>query len=212
VSDAPTIPAPQPVPGPLSPEQLRELELERTRWRKIRLAVGVARFSAWSLAVAVILSGLIGIFDRTAAITAVLLGALTFNEFLGAHKLRRAELSAPMILGANQLLLLGLAGGYFFYKAFIAPPASLITSPELMDVLNDPAARQALADQGLSPDLFKLVDDPKSTNQLFYSVAAIGLLMVQGPLALYYFTRRRVLLAYLTATPAWVVQVNRRAA
>ena len=47
--------------------------------------------------------------------------------------------------------------------------------------------------------------------RMVYMVGAGGAFFFQGGLALYYFTRKRVIDAYLSRTPEWVVEVQRAA-
>lgn len=196
----------------LSAEQLGELDLARVRWKKVQRAIKFARFSAWTLAIAAGLGLLIGLFDAKSALIGLLLVAVTVIEFRGAALLRKADPKGPMVLGWNQLMLLGLIGAYCFYEAYIATPRPMVSDPQLMEILADPASRQALQDAGLSSGLLQLIDHPAEANKLVYALVAFVSLVVQGLTALYYFSRRRVVDAYLRATPAWVLEVQRRAA
>ena len=196
----------------LSPEQLRELDGARARWRKVQRAVGFARFSAWSLAVFAAGGLLIGLFDRESAVMGLLLLGVTVVEFRGAGLLRRAEARGPRLLGWNQLMLMGLIGAYCVYKAYVEKTQPLVSNPDLAQILNDPGARDALAAQGLDPALFQMLDNPEGATRLFYGLMAVVSLVVQGLTAMYYFSRVRVVETYLRATPAWVLEVQRRAA
>jgi len=196
----------------LNAEQLGELDQARVRWRKVQGAVKFARFSAWTLALAAIIGLLIGIFDVTSAVMGLVLLAVTVIEFRGAGLLQKADPKGPMMLGWNQLMLLGLIGAYCFYQAYIATAKPMVSDPQLMEILADPASRQALQDAGLSSGLLQMIDNPAQTNKLGYALVAFVSLVVQGLTALYYFSRRRVVEAYLRATPAWVLEVQRRAA
>jgi hypothetical protein len=204
-------PTPVPAPAPLTPEQLQELSQAKQRWRKVQRAVRFARFSAWTMALIAAGALLVGIFDRTSAVMGLLLAGVTVNEFVGGSKLSRAQLSGPMLLGWNQLLLLGVIGGYCFYMIFLSTPGPLVSDPRVMEVLQDPLMRDQLEAQ-LGPGILDLFDKPDTAYTLFYTVVAAGSLLMQGLTALYYFSRRKVLMAYLNATPAWVVEVQRRAA
>ncbi len=206
-----TFAAPAPVPAPLSPQQLEEVTQARQRWRKVQRSVAVATFSAWTMAVIAAGALLIGIFDTTSAVMGLLLAGVAVNEFIGASKLRRAQLAGPMLLGWNQMLLLAVIGGYCFYQIFMVTPAPLVSDPRLLEMMEDPALREQLRGQ-LGPGLMDLIDKPDTTYRLFYMVVIVGSLLMQGLTALYYFSRRRVVMAYLNATPAWVVEVQRRAA
>jgi hypothetical protein len=203
--------ATMPAPAPLTPEQLNEMVQARQRWKKVQRGVTVARVSAWTLAVFAFFALLIGIFDRTSAVMGLLLAGIAFNEFLGASKLDRAQLAGPILLGWNQMLLLGIIGAYCFYKIFLTVPEPLVKDPMMREMLEDPNLRQTLQGQ-LGPGIMDLVDKPDTTYKLFYLVVAFGSLLAQGLTALYYFSRRAVLMRYLRATPAWVVEVQRRAA
>jgi hypothetical protein len=201
-----------PVAPVLSDQQLRELDDARLRWRKVQRAVAFARFSAWSMAVFAIGGLLIGLFDVTSAVVGLLLLGITVIEFRGAALLKKASPKGPMVLGWNQLMLLGMVGAYCFYQAYIATPQPMVSDPQVQEMLADPATRQALQDAGLSSGLLQMIENPGETNKLLYALVAFASVLVQGLTSLYYFSRRRVVDAYLRATPAWVLEVQRRAA
>ncbi len=204
--------APTPVAGPMPEAQAAELARAGKRWKKVRRAASVSRFSAWTLGLFAAVSLLIGISDVQAAIIGVLLGMVCIIEFRGSAILGRAEERGAVLLAWNQILLMGLIIVYCVYKAFFAEHQSLVSDPQVADLLGDAETRAALEAQ-VGSGLTSLID-PSNTASLvrgFYLIVALAAMLTQGLMSLYYIDRRRVVREYLAATPAWVVQVHRHA-
>src|SRR5438046_10066977 len=96
---------PPSAPGPLSPQQLRELADARTAHKYIRRAVNVALFDGWTVAVFAIINCICGLGDFQSMLVGAVLGVIGFVEIRGASQLRRLDQTAPPRLAINQILL-----------------------------------------------------------------------------------------------------------
>ncbi len=190
--------------GPLTGEHLRALALANQRGKKIRSAAGVARFNGVSMIVFSGVSllvamgmGAFGEFDWIAWVMGVGLGTLAWNELRGRRLLLRLDPRGPIVLGWNQLALLGLV---FAYAAWMLRSGLMTPSPYEEAMRAEPMLRQVLGD----PDnLYRTL-----TLSIYGSLMVVTVVF-QGLNSLYYFTRGRVLRGYLAETPAWVVDVQR---
>lgn len=197
-----------PVAPVLSTDQLREIEDARGRWGRVRRVVTVSRASTGLLGFTAGIFLLIGIGSPEYAVLGMLLAGVAAVEYLGGEKLRKADPRGAVLLAWNQALLIGLAGVYCFYKGFVEPPPP----PSELEQLFGSAMVQDGLRQWRIQGTEALVQNKEPMRKLMWAVSALGVLLTQGVLALYYFSRRRVVEAYLRATPAWVVEVQRRAA
>jgi len=190
--------------GPLTGEHLQALSLANQRGKKIRIAAGVARFNGVSMGVFSGLSLLVamgmaafGEFDWIAWVMGAGLGALAWNELRGRRLLLRLDPRGPVVLGWNQLALLGLV---FAYAAWMLWSGLVAPSPYEEAMRTEPMLRQMLGD----PDnLYRTL-----TLGIYGSLMVVTVIF-QGFNSLYYFTRGRVVRGYLAQTPAWVVDVQR---
>lgn len=190
---------------PLSPLNEAHYHL----WREVvaarRPAQRAARV-AHASAVTILLIGAAGIVVGVAYPSVwgslVVAGICTVGvvEYVGARRLRRAEPSAAILLGVNQLAFLGLITLYCIVRLASFSPV---------------AAQAALGMSSLQTSLNQLPDVQADLQRQwdawvpviaygFYSLIIALSLAYQGGLAVYYFTRRKYLLAFRRDTPAWI--------
>jgi len=187
-----------PVQGGLSPQQIAELGEARQRGTKIRRAISVAKFDAWTIA---IFAGLTftGTFfgSITAAILGIGMGAVAFVEFKGIDRLRRLDASVAKTLAINQCCLGGLLLLYAIY--------SVATAGAGMDELK--------GQLGSSPEVAGFMTSFDSLSRLItyliYGSLALVAIFGQGGTALYYLSRKRYIEEYATRTPQWIIQAQR---
>lgn len=192
---------------PLSPEQMQVVTLAHQRARKLRSAARVAMFngillSTFSGLSLIVVAGeaLFGEFDWVGVVMCIGLGGLAWNELRGRKLLLQFYPQSAAILGWNQVALLGLIVGYAGWMmgvaVFGANPYEEVmrAEPRAMEVLGDISA------------LYKTV------SVIFYGALIIGTIIFQGLNSRYYFTRARLIRAYLVETPAWVVELQRQQA
>ena len=189
-------------PGPLTPEHHHELMLAGERARPIRRAARVASFNAWATGILAALSVPFTLlfFSFSSLLVTAGLAVVAYNEFRGRRQLLAFDPAAAKTLGWNQLGLLGLIIVYCLWSIYTG--------------LNDAGA--LAAELQSMPDLQASLG---STDQLdsLYRLIVVGLygtvivlsIVFQGLNALYYFTRRRHLEAYVRETPAWVIDLER---
>jgi hypothetical protein len=180
------------------------VDAARARGKKLRRAASTATFSGWTtglFASTALAGGLLGIvfggIDWPALFLGIPMTVVTINEFRGAAKLRRAERTGPRLLGLNQLFLLLAIGCYCVWNMFFVPSSLAATKsgdPHVDELLAGFSGLEATARIGL------------------YGAVFVGSLLAQGLTALYYFSRSRYVSMYLEQTPAWLVDLNRRAA
>jgi hypothetical protein len=126
------------------------------------------------------------------------LALLAWNEFRGRAMLRRFELQSCHALGWNQVILMTMV---IVYSAWMIGTA--LWGPGVYDEAI--AAESTLAGPlGSINDLYKMIAIA------IYGGLIVGTLLFQGLNALYYFTRRKHLEAYLSETPQWVLELQRR--
>jgi hypothetical protein len=180
--------------GPLSGEDFAAIEAAQRRSKKVRKAARVASFNAWTAAIIGGSALCFGVIDRPSAILGGLIMIVAIIEFKGAAKFRRLDLAAPALCGLNQLLLLAIIGCYCLW--------SMTTqSQSVTQSIGDPMGDAVLAD----------VAGMESTiRHAFYALVLGGSVLMQGFTAIYYFTRKRHMQAYLRETPPWIVELQKR--
>jgi hypothetical protein len=184
--------------GPLSSDQQHDLLAAKLRAKTIRRASGVAALNGWSIAIFAAISLPCAMWSWPTLILEVGLAVVAFNEFRGRDGLRRFDPAAAHRLGWNQLGLWALLAGYSVWSigsALIMPnslPEALLTTPELGASMQESIGRLYLA-----------------VTIAVYGGMIVGTTVMQGLNAWYYFSRHKHVLAYLHATPAWVIDVQR---
>ena len=198
VVGAPSVPPGTPG-GPPSPEHLRELELARTRFRKIRRAAGVATFNGWTVGAFAAFSLLIGLFSLTSLLIGAALAVVAWNEFAGAKMLRRLDTRAPRRLALGQLGLCGVLITYALWSIY-----SFQTGPSPYEA--------ALAAGGQATAIVGSIEQfQKTITFAVYGGLIVGSILFQGGTAWYYFSRGKHIRAYATQTPAWIIELERAA-
>jgi hypothetical protein len=198
-------PTPPPLPPTptdgfrLSPAQLQAVTDAQRRAAKIRRAISVAKFDAWTTGVFGALTLLFGLlsFSWVGLLLGIGMGIVTFVEFRGAQRLRQLDPDAAKTLGLNQLFFGGLLIAYALYS--------------LWGVYHDQSA--LLNEIKGAPEMKNLMMDAQSLAQMigllvYGTLIAVGL-FGQGGTALYYFSRRKYIDGYLRDTPAWIVDAQR---
>jgi len=175
----------------LSPEQLHELKLAQERAGGIRSAAKVATFNAWTLGVLAVLSALFGLTSVPTLALAAGMGWVARNEWRGRGLLLSFDPAGPTLLTRNQIGLLVLAVAYCAWRlaiVYFRPNPEWDQLQELLD---------------LAPGSIR---DLMATG---YAVAILAAGLFVGLNARYYARRSPMIEAYLSETPAWVVEVQR---
>jgi hypothetical protein len=186
-----------PFPAALSPEQVQELDAARFRARTLRRAALWASMDGWTIAVFGGLSILVGIASAAGWIVGGVLLALGIIEIRAASALRRLEVGAPQRLAVNQIVLGGLLLAYACWGLWWAAYGQI-----------DALDRLVGETQGLAlPELESLV---RLLALVLYATLAAVAVIVPGLSAVYYWTRKPHLQAYLEHTPGWIMDLQRR--
>lgn len=183
--------------SPLTAEHVRELELARRRAKRIRRAVGVARFNGWTVGFFAVLSLLIGFFSLPSLLIGVALAVVSYHEFAGARQLRLFDERAGRRLGFNQLGLGSVLIVYAVWSIFrtLTAPSPLVGE---------------LASLGDAAELVGSIESLTTTISLaVYGGLIVGTVIFQGGTAWYYFTRGACIRAYRRETPGWVLELDR---
>lgn len=185
---------------PLTVDERRALITAREGAKKIQSAAKVASFNGWSFAIAALLSAPFSLGSAVGLLLTLGLAIVAFNEFRGRQRLLQFDPSAASMLGWNQLFLLAMIVGYCAWNLYagLAGDDSFTAQLEAQ-----PELRQAL---GSMDDLEGLYD--QVVVALYGSVIVVSIVF-QGLNALYYFTRRKHVEAYVENTPEWLLEVQR---
>ncbi len=188
------------VDGPLTLDQRRELSDAKQSAKKIRNAARVASFNGWSIGIAAAVSAPFALFSTTGLLMTVGLAIVSYNEFRGRKRLLRFDPAAAKILGWNQLALLAMIVVYCLWMLYVGlvGESSFVAQMEAQPELQ--AALGSLDEIGGLYDSLVVV---------LYSSIIVGTVVFQGLHALYYFSRRKYVQAYVRDTPEWVRDVQR---
>ena len=191
--------------NPLTGEQMRMVAAAQRRHRKIRGAARMAMINVFllgSVGVVSLLGALgqllAGDVDAVGLIMGLGLTALAMNEYRGRRLLLGLRPKGPIVLGWNQLALLGLVVGYAAVML-----AQAIDGPNPYDeiIRQEPMAQRMVGDIG---QLYRQI------SILLYGGLIAATVLFQGLAAWYYFSRVGVLRDYLSRTPGWIVELQRR--
>lgn len=189
-------------PAPLSEAHFALLRRALTCRQPVHKAARTARFSAFTILVIGVAGIPVALFWPSWLSVLAVAGICTIGvvEYAGARRLQRGEVSAARLLGMNQLVFMGLIAAYC-----VAQMATLRGAATGAAALPADVQEQLSQLQGLDLDLDR---ELRAWAPLapygFYSLVLILSVCFQGGLALYYFTRRRHLLAFAQTTPEWV--------
>jgi hypothetical protein len=143
---------------------------------------------------------LFGLFSLTSLLLGVGLGIVAYIELRGSRELRRFDETAPRRLGFNQIALGAMIVVYCAWGIWLA-----VAGPGPYD--------SYLAQGGDTADMIAPIDRlNRSITAAFYTLLICVSVVAQGCTSLYYFTRRRHIVAYVSKTPAWVIEALRVAA
>jgi hypothetical protein len=186
--------------GALTREQLAAFTQARVRGRKISRAATVAAVSGWTLAFFAFITLIGGLFSFTSLLLGVGLGIVAYLELRGSKGLRRFDETAPLRLGFNQIALGAMIVVYCGWGIWLA-----VAGPGPYD--------SYLAQGGDTAEMIEPTAQLHTAmTSAFYALLICVSVVAQGCAALYHFTRRRHMIAYLRETPAWVVEALRAVA
>lgn len=191
--------------GPITVEQMAQLQRAKAAYRPVRRAAAVARSSAITTLVIALGTAAYGLFssDLSGLIAAGLLGAIGAVEFLGHLRLLRADGSAPRLLMRNQLAFLALIALYCIARMIT------FSADALKNETLPPDIRAQLAPM---PEIARTIDQNVDrygplAYRGFYALVLLLSIAFQGGLAWYYARRTSHIRTYNAAAPPWVRQL-----
>lgn len=140
------------------------------------------------------------LLDFTTFVMTAGLAVVAYNEFCGRRRLLQFDPEAARLLGFNQIGLLTLIVLYCLWMLY-----SGLTSA-------NPIAAELAATPGAADLLGPLDEVDVLYRQLvvtLYGTVIVLTAIFQGLNALYYFSRRRHIEAYVADTPEWVRDLQR---
>ena len=186
-------------PSPLAPEHFDLIASSLRRSRKLHKAARVARFNGMTMIVFAVLSLAFGLGSPTDLFLGLVLGIVAVRELMAAKRLDMLKLDAPRSLAISEgILACGLVtyAALKIAQAFHPDPATTAQVQQLDAVLGSDG----------SQSLSHMVS---TITIVAYIGLAVGSIITQGLLVLYYLKRGRMLQGYLSQTPAWIVQLER---
>ncbi len=187
-------------PGAFTPAQLEAISHARRQGRKITRAAGIAAVSGWTMAFFAFVTILTGLFSIVSLLLGAGLAVVAYVELRGSRGLRGFDDTAPFKLGLNQIALGVLVTLYCSWGIWHA-----LTGPSPYD--------SHLTAGGETARLVESIDQMnRAFTSVFYAILIGVSVIAQGCTALYYFTRRRHIIAYLEKTPEWVIEILRTVA
>lgn len=195
-SNVPPIPATPALPY-FSPENLQELEAARKKARKVRRAVSVANFDGWTIAIFGAITLATGLSNLTNIALGLGLGAVAYFELRNAARLKRLDPDAARLLGFNQLALAMILIIYACWQLYLSSGSG--GAAEALGV-TDPAVAQML---GPVQDLTIMI------YHAIYGALILIAVFAQGSMALYYFSRVRLVRNYVAETPEWITTLQK---
>jgi hypothetical protein len=184
----------------LTDENLRQLADARKSLKKINRAVSVAKFDGWVMGIFGGLTLLFGFSDWINILIALALGTACYFELLGAKRLQKLEPQATRMLGYNQI---GVGIGLIIYSLW-----QMYASSNGKGLIADAAS----ADPTLSQQLGPYQNMIGEISVLFYVCLILVAIVGMGSMAMYYFSREKILNKYLHQTPPWIVAMQKSGA
>ena len=186
--------------SPLSPQQIQQIIQAGVRGRKINRARVIATLNGWIIAICAVITGLCCLQSPLMLGLAGCLGLVAFFELRGAAGLKKLDLRAPRLLAYNQVALGCLLAVYAIWQIILAQMGqgalAQVTKMDPQIASLDPELAQEL---GAMDRMIPL---------LVYGALLAYALIGQGALTLYHLSRGRLLRAFVTQTPPWIVDLQ----
>ncbi|HMB94577.1 MAG TPA: hypothetical protein VKK61_00920 [Tepidisphaeraceae bacterium] len=183
-----------PFTSPPSQEHLQQIAAARVLGKKVRRATGVAVFSGWTIAIFAAITIFSGIVSLSALALGIGMAIVAYYELRGAGEFKRLDRSAPRRLAINQIAFMLMLIAYAGYEL----AANLRSPMDLGQIANvDPKMAQTIQDMA------------RPITIAVYLGIMLAALLGPGLTAVYYYTRRKYIEAYLNQTPTWILELQR---
>jgi membrane protein insertase Oxa1/YidC/SpoIIIJ len=159
------------------------------RHKKIKKTARTALYSAATILPMAVLSLplLVWFHDPWSLLIVATLWVVGIVEYRGHKRLQQDDPAACRMLGFNQLALLAVLVTYFLTRMILPPSEDM---------------KRYLASSGAgSAEIAHML---AALNYIMYTVLIVVVVAFQGGLALYYFSRRKFIEAYIHDTPEWI--------
>ena len=186
--------------GPLTQEHHQQLALANGRAKRIRRAARVAAFNGWVFGIFSALSAPFAPFSLAGFLVTAGLAVIAYNEFRGRKRLLEFDPSSGTLLGWNQVALLTLIVVYCLWMLFRGLTGA---GPFAAEMQAHPEIAAAVGSLDEFDHLYRVLV------VIVYGTVILLSVIFQGLNALYYFSRRKYVEAYVEETPGWVLQVQR---
>lgn len=185
---------------PLNQAQLDQLTLANQRAKTVRNAARVAAFNGWMFGIFAALSAPFAVFSLSGMFVTAGLAFVAVREFQGRHRLLKFDPKAATLLGWNQI---GLVIVIVVYCGWMIIDGLTSPNPIAAQLKGNPELESALGSLDGYQQLYSLV------LVAVYGTVAVVSGIAQGLNAVYYFTRRKHLEAYVRETPPWILDLQR---
>ena len=186
--------------GPLNSAEQAEIAAAHARAKVIRRAAGMAAFNGWVTAFLAAGSLPFAFFSVSSLVVTAGLAVVAYNELQGRKQLLEFRPDAASRLGWNQVGFLGLIIAYCLWMLYTGLTGE---GPFAAEIRAKPELAMALDDIGQFDRLYRGI-----VVAVYVSVILLSIIF-QGLNALYYFSRRKHVEAYVRQTPDWVVELQR---
>ena len=183
---------------PLSREHRQVLAIATHRAKKITNAAKVARFNGWTFGIFAFGTLICALFSVEALLLGIGLAIISRNEFRGQKLIRALDLNAPQNLAWNQIGLIVLLVVYSGWRIYISLTGA---NPYDQYLESNPELKPMLSEMGTLHTVVTVV---------VYSSMIVLSILFQGLNAWYYFSRQKLLQAYLSETPPWIIDLQQQ--
>lgn len=184
----------------LSDSQHQQVAAANRQAKKIRRAAAVAGFNGWVIGFFAVSSLPFALFSISGFLVAAGLGVVAYNEFRGRNRLLEFDESSPSFLGWNQIGFLVLIVLYSLWMLYAGLTGE---SPFAAEIRANPELGMVFESSEEFDQAYRMLVVAIYGTVIFVSA------IFQGWNACYYFTRRKLMAAYLQETPAWVLELQR---
>ena len=202
-SDRPAAEAASPSASPAhsapSAEHLQQIQAARLLAKPLKRAAAIASFSGWTLAIFALLTMATSFSSFWGMMLGIGMAAVAWFEFRGGKALGRLEPVAPKHLAINQLAFGAILFLYSAHGAY-----TCFTGPGIYSDMAGSADPQVQMMLAPVDHLAQAI-----SGAVYVAMMAIAIL-VPGCTAVYYASRRNYLATYLSKSPAWIVELNRK--
>lgn len=187
----------------LSDSQHEQVATANKQAKKIRRAASVAGFNGWATGFFAVCSLPFAFFSLTGFLVTAGLGLVAYNEFRGRKRLLAFDQESPAFLGWNQvgfLLLIILYSCWMLYSGLAGE------SSFALEMQNNPELGMVFESSEQFDQAYRLLV------VAIYGTVILVSTIFQGWNAIYYFTRRKLVAAYVRETPNWVLDLQKLSA